>query len=139
MKVIYVADDGKEFEDKDMCLEYEDIHNAKIKKLLSEIHAFTDKGEEIKVGGLLDEYDIEDMIRETVYVTFDSDEARHFFDEQQDHYEFTPIHACTLCKNGDVFVYNDSDDEWISAKEIIEHYQWILDKFRNERSESNGK
>lgn len=139
MKVIYIADDGKEFEDKDMCLEYENLHNAKIKKLLSEIHAFTEEGKEIKVSGLLDEYDIETMSREAVYVTFDSDEARHFFDDKQEHYGYVPIHECTTCRDGDVFIYSDCADEWISAKEMIEHYQAILDKFRNERSENNGK
>lgn len=131
MKVIYIADDGKEFEDKDMCLEYEDIHNAKIKKLLSEIHAFTENGKEIKVGGLLDEYDIENMIRETMYVTFDSDEAFNFFNNQQEYYGYVSIIECTTYRDGDVFIYNDYTDEWISAKEMIEHYQGIIDKFKS--------
>lgn len=133
MKAIYIADDGREFEDENECLEYEKLENEKTKKLLSEIHAFNEKGEEIKVGNGAREYDIEGMLMETFYVTFDSDEALHFFDDQQEYYGYPPIHECTICKNGDVFIYNDGDGEWISAKEMIEHYQDIMTKFRERK------
>lgn len=133
MKVIYIADDGREFEDEDKCLEYEKFENKKTKKLLSEIHAFTTEGKEMKVGSGEEEYDMESMLALVMYVTFDSDEALHFFDDQQEYYGYPPIHECTICKNGDVFIYNDGDGAWISAKEMIEYYQDIITEFRERK------
>lgn len=129
MKVLYIADDGKEFEDEDECLKYENLQSAKTKRMLNEIHAFTEKGNEMKVGGLLDEYDIENMLMEVMYVTFDSDDARQFFDKQQEYYGYRPIHEFTSCLDGDVFIYKDGADEWESAMEMIDHYSTILNKF----------
>lgn len=129
MKTIYIADDGTEFEDEDECLEYEKLQSEKMQKMLSEIHAFTEKEHEIKVGNGPREYDIENMLMEVIYVTFDSDEARHFFDEQQEYYGYRPIHEFTSCKDGDVFIYKDGADEWESAMEMIDHYSTILNKF----------
>ena len=137
MKVIYYADDGTEFETEEECLEYENLQSVTTQKMLSEIHAFTEKGKEIRVGDGPKEYDIENMITETMYVTFDSDEARYFFDEQQEYYGYRPIHECTSCKNGDVFVYRDGCDEWESAMEMIEHYQGLLWSFKGKEPDRN--
>lgn len=133
MEIIYRADDGKEFEDEDECLEYERLHNEKTNKMLSEIHAFTERGYEIKVGDGPREYDIENMLMETMYVTFDSEEALEFFDEQQEYYGYRPIHECAGYKDGDVYIYKDGADEWESTMENIEHYQEILYKFTEGR------
>lgn len=134
MKVIYIADDGREFEDENECLRYENLKSEKTKNFLNAIHAFDEEGHEIKVdlNNIASGYDIEDMIGETIYVTFDSLEAYIFFDEQQEYYGYKPIHECIdhECENDDVFIYNDNG-EWESAKEMIEHYRGILDKFKN--------
>lgn len=133
MKVIYIADDGREFEDENECLEYENLKSEKNKKFLNAIHAFNKEGREIKIdlNNIVSDYDIENMIRETRYGTFDSLEACIFFDEQQEYYGYKPIHECVEYRDGDVFIYDDCTDEWISAKEMIEHYQGILDKFKS--------
>ena len=134
MRAVYIADDGREFEDENECLAYENLKSEKTKKFLNAIHAFDDEGQEIKLNlnNIIDEYDIEELISNTMYVTFDSIEARSFFDEQQEYYGYTPIHKCVDSKyeDGDVFIYNDAD-EWESAKEIIKNYQNIITKFRN--------
>lgn len=130
MKVLYIADDGKEFEDEDECLEYERLQNANASKLLSEIHAFTEKEDAMQVGDGPGEYNIDEMLMETMYVTFDSKEARDFYDEQQKYYGYTQISEyINSYKDGDVYVYNDSVEGWESAMEMIERYQEILDKF----------
>lgn len=135
MKVLYIADDGTEFEDKDECQEYERLQNANVSKLLSEIHAFTEKGDEIKVGDGLGEYNIDEMLMETMYVTFDSNKARDFFDEQQAYYGYEQIGAyIDSCKDGDVYLYNEDVEEWESAMEMIERYQEILDKFKERQT-----
>lgn len=133
MKVIYYADDGTEFETEEECLEYETLQNANTKKLLSEIHAFDMFNSKIIVGDGLKEYSIEDMINHALYVTFDSDEALEFFNEQQEYYGYNPIHECTSSKKGDVYIYKDDGNGWESAMEMVEHYQAIIDRFTTER------
>ena len=134
MRAVYIADDGREFEDENECLRYENLKSEKTKNFLNAIHAFDEEGHEIKVdlNNIASGYDIEDMIGQTMYVTFDSIEARNFFDEQQEYYGYTPIHECvdSEYEDGDVFIYNDAD-EWESAKEMIKNYQSIITKFRN--------
>ena len=119
MKTIYIADDGKEFEDENECLEYENLKSEKTKNFLNAIHAFDEGGQEIKIdlNNISSVYDIENMIRKTIYVTFDSLEARMFFDKQQEYFGYKPIHECVdhEYENDDVFIYN-SNDEWESAK-----------------------
>lgn len=127
MKVIYYADDGTEFETEDECLRYEEIHNEKIKRLLSEIHAFTERKKKIKV--IDGPYDIENMIADTYYVIFDSREAWNFFNQQQEDYGYAAIKYSAVYRNGDVFLYQDTADSWVSAKTCIKYYQGILDKF----------
>lgn len=134
MKTIYIADDGKEFEDENECLDYENLKSKKTKNFLNAIHAFDEGGQEIKIdfNNISSVYDIENMIRKTMYVTFDSLEARMFFDEQQEYFGYKSIHECVdhEYENDDVFIYN-SNDEWESAKEIVKKYQDIITKFKS--------
>lgn len=127
MKVIYYADDGTEFETEEECLRYEEMHNEKTKRLLSEIHAFTEHKKEIKV--IDGPYDIENMIADTYYAIFDSREAWNFFNQQQEDYGYAAIKYNNVYRNGDVFLYKDSVDDWVSAKNSIKYYQGILDEF----------
>lgn len=133
MKVIYYADDGTGFETEEECLAYENLQNVKIKKLLNKIHAFDENGKKITVGDGISERSIEGMVLETIYVTFDSEDALIFFDEQLKYSGNRQIHEDTSCKVGDVYIYDDYADEWESAMEMVEYYQGIIDKFTTER------
>lgn len=133
MEIIYRADDGTEFRDEDECLEYERFHSEKAKKLLSEIHAFDRVGNEMKVGDGPNDYDLENMIARAGYVSFDSEEAFEFFDEQQDYYGYAKIGEWNRYTMGDVYIYKLNGDCWESANEMIGHYQELIDKFAEGR------
>ena len=50
MKVIYIADDGREFEDENECLRYENLKSEKTKKFLNAIHAFDDEADMVNLN-----------------------------------------------------------------------------------------
>ena len=129
MKILYIADDGKEFEDENECMEYEKIQEAEKSGVLNEIHALDDKFREMKVGNSsMNYYDMETMLGHVLYVKFDSIKAAEYFDEQLNYYGYDTISVNNALK-ADVYAYHDGKNEWELVTEIVEHYQGILDKF----------
>ena len=125
MKVIYYSDDGQKFETKEECLRYE----ANKQKWLNGIHAFDDEEEELVINGDR----IFEILHDTIYVTFDSQDARELFVSEQNLYGHISISETIKYRDGDVFVYDEDADEWISAMRMVEYYQGIIDKFTTER------
>ena len=129
MKVIYYADDGTEFNNESACLEYERFHNEETERRLSEIHAFNEQGKKIKLGDNLQDYNMEDMIRDTVCIMFDTREAWDFFNKQQDYYGYDCIKYTALYRDEELYIYEDRFESWIPAKSSMEYYQKMLEKF----------
>ena len=124
MKVLYIADDGKEFEDEYECEKYEEIQKAKEQGFFDQIRALDSRYREIKLGD-----DLEDILQDTMYVKFDSLEAADYFNDQLYEYGLETIGYTTNLKENVVYAYNDNINEWESVTEKLEYYQDIFDKF----------
>jgi hypothetical protein len=128
MKTIYIADDGKEFEDEDECLEYEKIEKMKAQNVINEIHAFDDNFKEINIKDYLESYNLCGMLRHIYHVKFDSLNAATYFDTLLNDYNDVRISKDNELK-ADIYTYNDMTNSWESATERLAQYQEIIDKF----------
>ena len=134
MKVYYVADDGVEFDNEAECLEYERLQNEEVEKCIEGIHAFDLNFKEIKIVDYKKESDIQNMIDSAIYLSFDTFDAYHYFNEMQEYFGYTLISkSITSFKEKDVYSY-EQYGMWVSVSDKIKEYQTIIDLVRGKES-----
>lgn len=112
MIIRYVADDGREFESENDCLEYE--RKAYIKKFSKEIRMFDPSGNRVPV---------ENGITDVFYLEVTTDEAAEAFEKFYND-SFTPWDWNEMPKAGKWY-YDENDDNWYLVQDLIDKVREI--------------
>ena len=111
VKVIYVANDGKEFENEDDCRKYES----------RDVFAFDDYGKQIDV------LDDQALMEESIYLIFKSKEALDYYNKLSDESGCCRIDEKTFNKFP-LYVYYDCNGEWKYIKDRAEELKNEISK-----------
>lgn len=133
MKILYIADDGTEFEDEQECIDYERRNNKVAQEMLSQIHCYDHNFREMTVSEKRRDYDLEGMLQAVYYIRFDSCEALEWLNEQFDYYGYTKIEPHIAFDEDDILMWYDGDETWESVNDKIGYYNDIINKIKGEK------
>ena len=120
-KVIYTAEDGKEFTNKEECLQYE------TEKMLKDLHFYDDNRNPIPIP--VDDFDR--LFKMVYYVQAESIEALDKLNELCDNYGYDPIPYEDLRANyDDLFCYSDAEEIWHSLRNDLKELKELADFFQ---------
>ena len=117
-KTIYIAFDGKEFEDEYDCREYE--LNTKLKDIGDDLLLYDKNGKKIeKIDNQLSAESID-------YIVVKSEKAYEYFVEQMDYFglNYPDYYNSPICS----YYYDYDENEWINIKDRVQCLQLEIDK-----------
>ena len=109
MQIIYVADDGSEFETEQECNEYENRYNGLFAAFDTDIVAFDDNNERLTYKP---DVNPDDMFGEIKYIMFKTEEIIPVFLDARKNYFGYDTEGLADAKPGVVYAYD------------FEHYMW---------------
>ena len=117
-KTIYIAFDGKEFEDEYDCREYE--LNTKLKDIGDDLLLYDKNGKKIE------KIDNQLLAESIDYIVVKSEKAYEYFVEQMDYFglNYPDYYNSPICS-----YYDDYDEnEWINIEDRVQCLQLEIDK-----------
>ena len=117
-KTIYVAFDGKEFDDEDDCREYE--LNTKLKDVGDDLLLYDKNGKKIE------KIDNQLLAESIDYIVIKSEKAYEYFVEQMDYFglNYPDFYDSPICS----YYYDYDENEWINIEDRVQCLQLEIDK-----------
>ena len=117
-KTIYVAFDGKEFDDEDDCREYE--LNTKLKDVGDDLLLYDKNGKKIE------KIDNQLLAESIDYIVIKSEKAYEYFVEQIDYFglNYPDFYDSPICS----YYYDYDENEWINIEDRVQCLQLEIDK-----------
>lgn len=117
-KTIYVAFDGKEFDDEGDCREYE--LNTKLKNIGDDLLLYDKNGKKIE------KIDNQLLAESIDYIVVKSEKAYEYFVEQMDYFglNYPDYYNSPICS----YYYDYDENEWINIEDRVQCLQLEIDK-----------
>ena len=117
-KTIYVAFDGKEFDNEYDCREYE--LNTKLKDIGDDLLLYDKNGKKIE------KIDNQLLAESIDYIVVKSEKAYEYFVEQMDYFglNYPDYYNSPICS----YCYNYDENEWINIEDRVQCLQLEIDK-----------
>ena len=117
-KTIYVAFDGKEFDDEGDCREYE--LNTKLKDIGDDLLLYDKNGKKIE------KIDNQLLAESIDYIVVKSEKAYEYFVEQMDYFglNYPDYYNSPICS----YCYDYDENEWINIEDRVQCLQLEIDK-----------
>ena len=117
-KTIYVAFDGKEFDDEYDCREYE--LNTKLKDIGDDLLLYDKNGKKIE------KIDNQLLAESIDYIIVKSEKAYEYFVEQMDYFglNYPDYYNSPICS----YCYDYDENEWINIEDRVQCLQLEIDK-----------
>ena len=117
-KTVYIAFDGKEFDDEDDCREYE--LNTKLKDIGDDLLLYDKNGKKIE------KIDNQLLAESIDYIVVKSEKAYEYFVEQMDYFglNYPDFYDSPICS----YYYDYDENEWISIEDRVQCLQLEIDK-----------
>ena len=117
-KTIYIAFDGKEFDDEDDCREYE--LNTKLKDIGDDLLLYDKNGKKIE------KIDNQLLAESIDYIVVKSEKAYEYFVEQMDYFglNYPDYYNSPICS----YCYDYDENEWINIEDRVQCLQLEIDK-----------
>ena len=117
-KTIYIAFDGKEFEDEYDCREYE--LNTKLKDIGDDLLLYDKNGKKIE------KIDNQLLAESIDYIVVKSEKAYEYFVEQMDYFglNYPDYYNSPICS----YCYDYDENEWINIEDRVQCLQLEIDK-----------
>ena len=117
-KTIYVAFDGKEFDDESDCREYE--LNTKLKDIGDDLLLYDKNGKKIE------KIDNQLLAESIDYIVVKSEKAYEYFVEQMDYFglNYPDYYNSPICS----YCYDYDENEWINIEDRVQCLQLEIDK-----------
>ena len=117
-KTIYVAFDGKEFDDEGDCREYE--LNTKLKDIGDDLLLYDKNGKKIE------KIDNQLLAESIDYIVVKSEKAYEYFVEQMDYFglNYPDYYNSPICS----YYYDYDENEWINIEDRVQCLQLEIDK-----------
>ena len=117
-KTIYVAFDGKKFDDEDDCREYE--LNTKLKDVGDDLLLYDKNGKKIE------KIDNQLLAESIDYIVVKSEKAYEYFVEQMDYFglNYPDFYDSPICS----YYYDYDESEWINIEDRVQCLQLEIDK-----------
>ena len=117
-KTIYVAFDGKEFDDEYDCREYE--LNTKLKDIGDDLLLYDKNGKKIE------KIDNQLLAESIDYIVVKSEKAYEYFVEQMDYFglNYPDYYNSPICS----YCYDYDENEWINIEDRVQCLQLEIDK-----------
>ena len=117
-KTIYVAFDGKEFDDEGDCREYE--LNTKLKDIGDDLLLYDKNGKKIE------KIDNQLLAESIDYIVIKSEKAYEYFVEQMDYIglNYPDYYNSPICS----YYYDYDENEWINIEDRVQCLQLEIDK-----------
>lgn len=117
-KTIYVAFDGKEFDDEGDCREYE--LNTKLKDIGDDLLLYDKNGKKIE------KIDNQLLAESIDYIVIKSEKAYEYFVEQMDYFglNYPDYYNSPICS----YYYDYDENEWINIEDRVQCLQLEIDK-----------
>ena len=117
-KTIYIAFDGKEFEDEYDCREYE--LNTKLKGIGDDLLLYDKNGKKIE------KIDNQLLAESIDYIVVKSEKAYEYFVEQMDYFglNYPDFYDSPICS----YYYDYDENEWINIEDRVQCLQLEIDK-----------
>ena len=117
-KTIYIAFDGKEFDDEGDCREYE--LNTKLKDIGDDLLLYDKNGKKIE------KIDNQLLAESIDYIVVKSEKAYEYFVEQMDYFglNYPDYYNSPICS----YCYDYDENEWINIEDRVQCLQLEIDK-----------
>ena len=117
-KTIYVAFDGKEFDNEGDCREYE--LNTKLKDVGDDLLLYDKNGKKIE------KIDNQLLAESIDYIVVKSEKAYEYFVEQMDYFglNYPDFYDSPICS----YYYDYDENEWINIEDRVQCLQLEIDK-----------
>ena len=117
-KTIYIAFDGKEFEDEYDCREYE--LNTKLKDIGDDLLLYDKNGKKIE------KIDNQLLAESIDYIVVKSEKAYEYFVEQMNYFglNYPDYYNSPICS----YCYDYDENEWINIEDRVQCLQLEIDK-----------
>ena len=117
-KTIYIAFDGKEFDDEGDCREYE--LNTKLKDIGDDLLLYDKNGKKIE------KIDNQLLAESIDYIVVKSEKAYEYFVEQMDYFglNYPDYYNSPICS----YYYDYDENEWINIEDRVQCLQLEIDK-----------
>lgn len=117
-KTIYIAFDGKEFNDEGDCREYE--LNTKLKDIGDDLLLYDKNGKKIE------KIDNQLLAESIDYIVVKSEKAYEYFVEQMDYFglNYPDYYNSPICS----YYYDYDENEWINIEDRVQCLQLEIDK-----------
>ena len=117
-KTIYIAFDGKEFDNEYDCREYE--LNTKLKDIGDDLLLYDKNGKKIE------KIDNQLLAESIDYIVVKSEKAYEYFVEQMDYFglNYPDYYNSPICS----YCYNYDENEWINIEDRVQCLQLEIDK-----------
>ena len=117
-KIVYIAFDGKEFDNEYDCREYE--LNTKLKDIGNDLLLYDKNGKKIE------KIDNQLLAESIDYIVVKSEKAYEYFVEQMDYFglNYPDYYNSPICS----YCYDYDENEWINIEDRVQCLQLEIDK-----------
>ena len=117
-KTVYIAFDGKKFDDENDCREYE--LNTKLKDIGDDLLLYDKNGKKIE------KIDNQLLAESIDYIVVKSEKAYEYFVEQMDYFglNYPDYYNSPICS----YCYDYDENEWINIEDRVQCLQLEIDK-----------
>ena len=117
-KTVYIAFDGKQFDDEGDCREYE--LNTKLKDIGDDLLLYDKNGKKIE------KIDNQLLAESIDYIVVKSEKAYEYFVEQMDYFglNYPDYYNSPICS----YYYDYDENEWINIEDRVQCLQLEIDK-----------